>query len=445
MAEKTHDSVLAAPVAAEPHPLLDSEQVSIHSRERGESAQAMNARRSGAAALLTTPFPDRVRHLWRYTDPQRLVPQQLLDPAAATVTAAVPADLLASFDALDAAGKPAILVWPGQPPQLSAAARDSGLAVVSLAGDAPVGERLGQAVPAEHGWFEALNLAAWAVGVAIEAPAGLILAEPVRVLVPAVAGQDLLPRLLLVAGRGASLTLVEEHLGGGADGLVVGVTEVLVDAGAEVRHVLVQRWHDGQRGHLTQRARLDRDARYHGAIASLGGSLAKLDLGAILAGPGARSELVGVTLPRGRQRLDHHTLHRHTAGHTWSNIDFKAAVFDRARSAYTGLIRIEKNAPVSEAYQENRNLLMTDRARVDTIPELEILTDEVSCSHGATVAPLDPEHIFYLQSRGLPRDQALRHIVRGFVEPTLRLVPEGLREELEVLIEARLDGLRLGA
>jgi Fe-S cluster assembly protein SufD len=313
---------------------------------------------------------------------------------------------------------------------------------VSLAADAPAVARCGQAVPADHGWFEALNQAAWTDGLVIEAPAGLVLTEPVRVLVPALAGQDLLPRLLLLAGRSASLTVVEEHLGGGANGLVVGVTEILLDPGAEVRHVLVQRWQDGQRGHLTQRALLDRDARYHGAIASLGGSLAKLDLGAILAGPGARSELVGVTLPCGRQHLDHHTLHRHTAGHTWSNIDFKAAVFDRARSTYTGLIRIEKDAPVSEAYQENRNLLLTDRARVDTIPELEILTDEVSCSHGATVAPIEPEQLFYLQSRGIPGEAARRLIVRGFVEPTLRLLPEGLREEIESLIEARLDGLR---
>jgi Fe-S cluster assembly protein SufD len=132
-------------------------------------------------------------------------------------------------------------------------------------------------------------------------------------------------------------------------------------------------------------------------------------------------------------------VHRHTSGHTWSNIDFKAAVTDRARSAYTGLIRIERDAGASEAFQENRNLLLSERARADTIPELEILTDDVSCSHGATAAPVDPEQLFYLQSRGLTAREALRQVVRGFVEPTLALMPEGLRAEIEKLIEARLQ------
>jgi Fe-S cluster assembly protein SufD len=211
-----------------------------------------------------------------------------------------------------------------------------------------------------------------------------------------------------------------------------------------VHHVLVQRWEDGTVGHLTQRAIIERDARFLGATAGFGGDVAKLDLGGILAGAGARSELVGVTLPDRRQHLDHHTVHQHTSGNTWSNIDFKAAVAGRARSAYTGLLRIEADAPNSEAYQENRNLLLSERARADTIPELEILTDEVSCSHGATVAPVDREQLFYLQTRGLPADTALRLVVRGFVEPTLCLVPAGLREELEALVDARLARLTGG-
>jgi Fe-S cluster assembly protein SufD len=223
---------------------------------------------------------------------------------------------------------------------------------------------------------------------------------------------------------------------------VVGVTEMLVGANAGVRHVLVQHWEDGVAGHMTQRAVIDRDARFLSATAGLGGSVTKVDLGGILAGPGARSELVGVALAEKRQHMDHHTVHRHTSGHAWSNIDFKAAVTDRARSSYTGLIRIDEKAPVSEAYQENRNLLLSERARVDTIPELEILTDDVSCSHGATATPLDREQIFYLQSRGLSATEAVRVVVRGFVEPTFKLIPEGLREELETLVEARIARLQ---
>lgn len=223
---------------------------------------------------------------------------------------------------------------------------------------------------------------------------------------------------------------------------MIGVTEILIGANAEVRHVLVQRWADGQVGHLTQRARLERDARFFGATAGFGGAISKVDLGGLLAGEGARSELVGVALPEGRQHLDHHTLHQHLAARTWSHIDFKVAVAGRARSAYTGAIRIERDAPGSEAYQENRNLLLSDRARADTIPELEIHTDDVSCSHGATAAPIDPDQLFYLRSRGLSAPAARQLVVRGFVEPTLRQLPADLRAELENLVDARLARLR---
>jgi Fe-S cluster assembly protein SufD len=225
---------------------------------------------------------------------------------------------------------------------------------------------------------------------------------------------------------------------------VIGVSEALVGPNANLRHVLVERWGPAVAGHLTQRGLVERDAHYVAATATFGGRTAKLDLGGILAGPGARSELVGVTLGEKRQHLDHHTVHDHRAGHTWSNIDFKVALTGRARSAYTGLIRIEAGAPQSEAYQENRNLLLSPRCRADAIPELEILTDDVSCSHGATVAPVDPEQLFYLQSRGVAPDAALRLIVRGFLETTLAQLPESLRPALEELVTARLDSLTGG-
>ena len=114
------------------------------------------------------------------------------------------------------------------------------------------------------------------------------------------------------------------------------------------------------------------------------------------------------------------------------------ALSGRARSAYTGLIRIQEGAPGSEAYQENRNLLLSDRARADSIPELEILTDDVRCWHGATVAPLDPEQLFYLRSRGLPPNQAMRVIVYGFLDQTLQRLPAHTRERIEAMVANRL-------
>lgn len=431
------ESAPAAPQAGKPYPILSAATVAQLSEARADSAAAASWRRAGQAALAQVPFPDRVRHLWRYTDATRFLPRRV----GATVLTGEPATG-AGEDPLAGIEGAAIALLAGRAPVVSAEAAASGLVIAPLLQDARDRDWVGQAVAGDHGYFEALNAAAWSGGLVIRAPRGLVLEQPLRVRVPALVDTDLLPRLLIVAEPGAQLTVVEEHHGGGAGGLVIGVTEVFVEDNAAVRHVLVQQWGEGQVGHLTQRARVQRDGRFLGAVASLGGSVAKLDLGAVLSGPGARSEMYGFTLPCGRQHLDHHTLHRHTSGRTWSNIDFKAAVFDRARSAYTGLIRIEKGAPASEAYQENRNLLLSDHARADTIPELEILTDEVSCSHGATAAPVDREQLFYLGSRGFSRDLARRFIVRGFVEPTLRQVPEALRAQLEHLLDERLDRLR---
>ena len=367
--------------------------------------------------------------MWRYTDPELILPPRDLRPLTGAPELVVLPE------------GPAVLLVAGQAPRLNAAAESCGLTISPLQLEDPDLAELGRAVPADHGYFEALNATAFNAGLVIRAPRNLNLTEPLRVVIPAPADADSLPRLLIVADSGAAITVVEDHLGGDQDSVIIGVTEILIAANAEVRHVLVQRWQAGVVGHLTQRAVLDRDARFLGASVGLGGAVVKTDVGSRLAGSGACSELVGIALAEKRQHLDHHTAHHHTSEQTWSNIDFKAAVSGRARSIYTGLIRIEENAPASEASQENRNLLLSERARIDTIPELEILTDDVSCSHGATVAPVDQEQIFYLQSRGLTADEALRLVVRGFVESTLRRVPEDLREELAPLVEMRLQRL----
>jgi Fe-S cluster assembly protein SufD len=401
------------------------------SRALGESPALAAWRAAGLAAYRDAAWPDRVQHLWRFTDPADLLPVALPAPLAAPAAVDLPAD------------GPAVLLLPGRAPLWNAAAEAAGLALTPLA-DADPGELpLGAAVPPGSGLFAALNAAAWSAGLCLRVPRGRRLEAPLRVIVPAGAAASL-PRLLVLVETGAEATVVEDHLGGGAGTRVVGVSELFLAPGARLRHVLVQRWAPDAAGHLILRGRLERDADLFSVLAAFGGRRVKLDVGAVLTGAGARSELVGVTLGEGRQHLDHHTVHRHEAGRTWSNLDFKAAVAGRARSTYTGLIRIEEGAAGSEAYQENRNLLLSPRAHADTIPELEILTDEVSCSHGATVAPVDPEHLFYLQSRGLTAPDALRLVVRGFLEDTLRRVPDNLRPALEELAGGRLARLTGG-
>ncbi len=424
---------MANPVTAVPEtrPLLDEAAVRELSRRLGESDVLLGFRLGALRILGDTPLPDRVQHLWRYSDPSRLLAPELLGEGGQPAAVEVPEV------PLDGA---VILLRAGAPPlvRLSEDAERSGLRVMPLERADAAASLLGSAVPATHGFFEALNAAAWSAGLGLLVPPKARVEGPIRVIVAAAAGSSM-PRLLVRIGELAEATIVEEHAGGGEGSYVTSVTEIEAGAGSHVRHVLVQRWAAGVAGHVTTRARLGRDADLATILASFGGSRVKMDIGAVLEGAGARSELVGFVLGEDRQHMDHHTVHHHRSGHTWSNIDFKVALTDRARSAYTGIIRIDEKAAVTEAYQENRNLLLSETCRADTIPELEILTDDVQCSHGATVAPLDQEMLFYLESRGIPSEKAERLIVRGFLETTLSRVPEAVRPQVVDIVEERLS------
>ena len=151
--------------------------------------------------------------------------------------------------------------------------------------------------------------------------------------------------------------------------------------------------------------------------------------------------MYGLLFGSGYQHFDNHTLHDHRSGQTFSNINFKVVLRDKAVSAYTGLIKIENHAKGCQAYQENRNLLLSKGTRAETIPELEILNEDVSCSHGATIGPIDPMQVFYLESRGIRHDEAVRMVVSGFVSNTLQQVPDDLRERISAFVEQRLEGI----
>jgi len=411
-------------------PALVFEHVAELSRTAGEDRSLLAFRNQAREALSPLVLPDRARHLWRYTDPARFLPGS--DPSTL-----VPTDVGPTWRLEEPLAVAGLLAGGAlRVVEVDARARKAGVVVEDLH-RAHVGELLGTAVPASHGFVEAINAAAWRGGVLVRVPAGVELEHPIRLRV--VAGPLTLPRVLVLAGEGSSFEIIEGHVGGDRDGgEVLGVTEILLGSGANVRYGLVQRWEAGVVGHLTARARVATGARFQMSLASFGGRTFKADVGAVLTGDGADVETAGVAMGGDQQHFDHHTEHIHEARKTTSNLDFKVALTGAARSAYTGMIRIAPHAGGSEAYQENRNLLLSHDARAESIPELEILTDDVRCSHGATVAPLDPEQLFYLASRGLPRQQAMRVIVYGFLDQTLARLPETTRERIEALVAARL-------
>ncbi len=358
-------------------------------------------------------------------------------------------------------------------------------------------------VGAAHGRAEARNTALWEGGVFVYVPRGVELAGPIHVVLHGDEGAQLrAPRLLMILDDGAAATLIEEQLGdeagtagtagtagvataagttgaagtagvataagttsaAGTAGVATAagttsaagritsdsadsslayqaVTEIVAGSGSRLRYVLTQRLGATAVSHSTQRIELGRDATVLILLTSFGAKSSKVDIGVLLGSQGARSEMFGFLFGSGRQHFDHHTEVRHTAPHTNSNLNFKTVLTGKGRSAYTGLIRIEHGAPYSEAYQENRNLLLSEHARAESIPELEIQIDEVQCKHGATVGPVSREELFYLMSRGIPRDEAVRQIVAGFLEPTLARVPEELAAPLRREVERRLAGL----
>jgi Fe-S cluster assembly protein SufD len=406
------------------------EHVEELSRAAGEDASLLASRREARDRLAPLELPSRARHLWRYTAPSRFLPPT--DPTAAVPAAVSPAwrtDEALAGAALVAGGALRRI-------ELDQQARKAGVAIEDLH-QARLDGQLGRLVPAGHGFVEAINAAAWRGGVLIRVPRGVMLEQPIRIRI--VANALTLPRVVVVAGEGSSFEVVEGHVGGEAQrSQVLGVSELFVGAGAEVRYGLVQRWDTTVVGHLTTRARVEDGARFQMSLASFGGAVFKADVGAILAGEHAEVETFGVAMGGDRQHFDHHTEHLHESGKTHSNLDFKVALTGAARSAYTGMIRIAPGAAGAEAYQENRNLLLSADSRAESIPELEILTDDVKCSHGATVAPLDPEQLFYLGSRGLPRGQAMRVIVYGFLDQTLHRLPQATRERIEALVADRL-------
>ncbi len=411
-------------------PVFDEAFLRSLSAQLGEREPLLSQRLDALRLLAQLPPPDRSSHLWRYTNPARLLPPQPVQ--AITGSGPIEGPELPEGGAV-------VVVASGRPPRvtISDAAAAAGLEIVPLTAEADAAERFGRKVDGTHGVFEALNAAGWTSGLLVRVPKDAVVPGPVHIVTMAGPGWSA-PRLVVEAGINAALTVVDDHKGGGEGAYVSAVTETSLDPGANIRHVILQQLDAGTAAHLTARTGVGRDASLTTVLASFGGSVVKMDLGAILEGSGASSEIVGFVLGEARQHMDHHTVHEHVAPHTRSNIDFKVALTGRARSAYTGNIRIAKDAPGTEAYQENRNLLLSGTCRADTIPELEIMTDDVSCSHGATVSPLDPEQVFYLESRGIPQARAKRLIVRGFVDPALSRIPAGLREPLEAIIADRI-------
>jgi Fe-S cluster assembly protein SufD len=186
---------------------------------------------------------------------------------------------------------------------------------------------------------------------------------------------------------------------------------------------------------------VERDGNVEWIFGALGSKVTKNFSDLELTGEGSTGKVSGFYFTHGKQHLDHDTQQNHLARNTTSDLLYKGALVSESRSVWQGMIYVSKDAAKTDGYQANRNLLLDERSRADSIPGLEILTDDVRCSHGATVGKIDPDELFYLESRGLPKEDAERLVVEGFFDPIMQRIPfEGVRNRFQQAILEKMKG-----
>jgi Fe-S cluster assembly protein SufD len=372
------------------------------------------------------PLPTTKDESWRFTDLKGFDPEAFAANGAAGVAA------VAGMLELEAAG--VARVSEGG---LEIDRAPDGIRFEAL-GDHPL---LGELVGADEK-FAAHNAAEWKHGLLVHVPKSVVLEQPLLVrIVNSVEGGSLFWRLLVVAEPGSRFSVIEEYASTAPElsGYVNAAVEIFVEDGAKVEYVSVQNvsrstWHFG-----THHARVQRAAELDWVAGGFGSKKGKIRIQNDLAGDGATSRVTGAYFADGDQHLDYDTFQEHIAPHTTSDFAFKGVLNDQASAVWRGMIRVEEGAQRTNAYQENRNLLLSKQAHADSIPGLEIMANDVRCTHGATLGQVDREQLFYLMARGLSRAEAERLIVRGFFQDVLdRIELEPVREALGAALEARI-------
>jgi Fe-S cluster assembly protein SufD len=369
-------------------------------------------RQRGASLAQELPLPDQKAKGWEFTD------LSTLD--------------LASYEEADAA------------PVVSGA---EGATVVSLSealtshGDL-LRERLGSLVPVEGDPFVARNEAEWRDGVLVYVPSGIRVSEPIQIEVPVdSSGAAIDWRTLVVLEDGAEAE-VWEHWSSPADdvdAVLNSVVELAVGQDATLRYVNTQDISEQAWIFATQRAQVDRDGRLDWAALGFGSGRGKVRMETKLAGPGSEARVTGGYAGGAGQHLDYDTTQEHAAPNTNSDLAFRGVLAAGATAVWRGMIKVDPGAQQTDAFQESRNLLLSPEAHADAIPGLEILADDVRCTHAAAIAQVDRDQLFYLTSRGLGDETAKALIIEGFLESLVERLAEGpVRDSISEALETRL-------
>jgi Fe-S cluster assembly protein SufD len=301
---------------------------------------------------------------------------------------------------------------------------------------------LGRVVTADD-VFTRWNEDAWDGGAFVWVPRGVRVDAPILLTaVTAAAGTALQRRVLIVLEEGAEAEVWEQYLSGDdeSETLLNTVVELVVGQNAKLRYVCGQDLNEKSWIFGAQRAEVARDGSLDWVVVGFGGANGRVRTETLLAGEGAQGKVTGAYAPHGRQHIDFDTTQEHGAPNTTSDLAFRGILADRSQAVWRGMIKVDPGAQQTDAFQECRNLLLSKRAHADAIPGLEILANDVRCTHAAAIAQIDKEQLFYLRSRGLGEPTAQRLVIDGFMQELVERFEEGpIREAMSGALERRLS------
>jgi Fe-S cluster assembly protein SufD len=398
-----------------------------------------------AFARIKMPTPNE--EAWRRTDLKSMPVESFHLPAEAVSKnlPAAPADLLKPLVG-DAHGGQIVLTPGGVSIHLDEALTRQGVIFTDLRTaekEHPelVNKLAGDVVRPDEGKFAALAGAFAQNGVVLYVPKNVQIEAPLHSILWG-PGIDLahLSHILVWVDQGASVTYVHESASPDEIGntLHAGLVEIVVGENASLRFVELQSWGKHVWNFSHERVRVERGGNLDWIFGAVGSRLTKNFSELDLTGEGATGRMSGFYFTDGSQHLDHDTQQNHLAPHTTSDLLFKGALKGKSRSVWQGMIYVAPGAQKTDGYQANRNLVLSEGARADSIPGLEILADDVRCTHGATVGRIEKEPVFYLKSRGIPQIEAERLVVEGFFDPIMQRIPfEGVRERFQQAIHEK--------
>ncbi|MCH8966209.1 MAG: Fe-S cluster assembly protein SufD [Planctomycetes bacterium] len=418
-------------------------------RAVGGNGQAwfLRTRKSAIARFAELGFPTTKHEEWRYTSVARIAKTafERVEAGSAPVTP----DDIAAFTLPEMGGVELVFVNGHFSPHLSTLRTlPNGATVGSLARVTQTEVKLSQPYLGREASFDdhafvALNTALWEDGALIHIPAGTVVAEPIHLLfIAATGGTPVVahPRILILADATSEVTIIETYAGVD-DGLCFtnAVTEIVVGESATVDHYQIEREGDGAFHVATLQVHQHRASNFSSHSMALGGELIRNDVNAWLDGEGCECTLNGLYMVRGTQHVDNHLRVDHAQPHCNSREFYKGILDGKGRGVFSGRIIVREGAQKTDAKQTNRNLILSRDAQVESKPQLEILADDVKCTHGATVGQVDENALYYLRSRGITAEVARDLLIHAFARESLAQVrPEPLRVLLDELVRGRL-------